>query len=107
GVSIMVKSKLKQIMIPIFAMLCILFTVVFIKGNIYAVDVMAVTKSVPVKMYNPDVDTGFKLTNPVQNTVFNVSSYTSLDLEVNEGTIKNSKYNGVDAYSIKSSAISL
>ena len=65
------------------------------------------SSSVPVQIYNPTIDTGYTLTNKVSKTVFNSSAYTSLRVNVEDGDIIKSTYNGFTAYGVTGTSISL
>lgn len=63
--------------------------------------------AVPMQMYNPDENVGFTLTNAVSKTVFGSSAYTSLSICVDDGEIVESKHNGLKAYGVTGTAVSL
>ncbi len=67
----------------------------------------SVSATSAMKMYNPDLDTGFKLENAVSKTVYGSTAYTNLTVNSTNGTIKETSYNGVKAYAIDGSDVSI
>ncbi len=104
----MKKSKL------LFGLICMFIcaiTLSFVVSNVGVASAKSTngqnSSSVPVKIYNPTIDAGYTLTNKVSKTVFNSKAYTSLRVNVEDGDIIKSTYNGFTAYGITGTAINL
>ncbi len=50
--------------------------------------------------YNPDLDTGYYITNMVSKTAFGASDYVTFSLTSSDGDIRKTWYNGNDAYAV-------
>lgn len=77
----------------------------------FAVDSLAAGNTicrvaVPVKMYHPALDNGYKMENRVLKTLFGSSAYTSLSIETH-GSISRSAYNGYTAFGIVGTDVEL
>lgn len=64
-------------------------------------------ETIPMFIYNPELDTGFSLSNRVDQTVFDSNAYTSLSIFTEDGDISVSNYNGVTAFGVVSSDVGL
>jgi len=62
--------------------------------------------NISMQMYNPQLDSGFVLANPVTSTVFGSTAYTSLSI-VTDGDLATSSHNGFQAFGVTGTTTSL
>lgn len=99
------KRLLKRCTVVILWLICIIPSLF---GLItYAAGGERSSVSVPMAMYHPPLDQGFTLTNKTDSTVYGSTAYTSLSIEVQNGSVVSSTYNGFRAYGISGSGVAI
>lgn len=100
----MVNRKFKLSVLIFIVIITFLFGgIIYYPTVTHAVDTVPTkTALVPVKMYNPTDNTGYQYTETeaISQTVYGANRYTSLSINVDDGNIRTTTYNGVDAYGI-------